>query len=105
MIVSRHFIRPLAGDLAITNMLVEAGADLEAADSTGSTPLRSAAIYGCWEVMRLLVAAGANPDSRTPSGETPLHAAAHAGHVQVVRELLRAKANPLLTKTVWRVEG
>lgn len=53
------------GQLAITKLLRQAGAYLEAmSPSTGATPLECAAYRGHSEVMSLLIDAGANPNSR-----------------------------------------
>lgn len=79
-------------------MLVEGGADLEAATTEkGITPLHSAAADGHCEVMRMLIDAGANPNSRRSTGATPLYMAAQGGHVDAIKVLLGAKANPLLS--------
>eukprot|EP00752_Nemacystus_decipiens_P009050 g8080.t1 len=95
------------GHLAITKMLVDAGADLQAKTcALGHTPLHLAAKgspcivasqdrYS--EVMSVLITAGANLNSRGVDGSTPLYLAAEKGNVECVKVLLRAKANPLLT--------
>lgn len=79
-------------------MLIKAGADMEAPTSKGYTPIHTATFDGHWQMVRALVDAGANPDSRLPDGETPLFAAAYNGHVRTIQELLRAGANPVLTR-------
>lgn len=87
------------GYLAITTMLlVEADAEVEAADSMGGTPRSAAALEGHGKVMRVLIEECANPDSRLPDGETPPFGAAFRGHVGAIGELLRANADPSLTK-------
>jgi ankyrin repeat protein len=75
------------GNLALTRMLVEAGADLEIADANGITPLINAIInYSIVNVNRtgqsdhlkiaeFLVEAGANVNAQDWYGETPLWAA------------------------------
>lgn len=97
------------GHLAITKMLVEAGADLEAISSVvNHTPLHLAAkddplIVASQdrhsEVMNVLIMSGANLNSRAVDGATPLYLAAENGHMGGVKMLLRAKANPLLTRS------
>lgn len=88
------------GHLDVSKMLVEAGADLEAATATmGSTPLHLAAEGGNRELMRVLIQAGAKVDSCRPDGASVLFTASEKGYLNAVRELLRAKANALLFRT------
>lgn len=54
-------------------MLIDAGADLEAADCQGSTPLHKASFGKHAKVVRALIEAGANVDSRDWDGGTPLY--------------------------------
>jgi hypothetical protein len=55
----------------ILNLLIELGADLEAADKSGQTPLAVAMLRGDREAMRCLHAAGATqPETMTPSSLT-----------------------------------
>ncbi|CAM9485924.1 unnamed protein product [Ectocarpus fasciculatus] len=89
----------IAGHLAVTNMLVEAGAPVEAATSPHlCTPLHFAADNGCAASVTTLLKAGANLNARrSPGGITPLYTAAWKGNVDVARLLLLAKADPLLS--------
>lgn len=54
---------------AVVAMLVAAGADPNAVDSTGNTPLHEA---NSEPVARTLLGAGANPNARNAQGQTPL---------------------------------
>lgn len=82
-------------NLAVTRMLVKAGADLEAkTTSCGSTPLHLATNGGHWEVIRTLIEAGANPNSLMADGSTALLLAAARGCGASIRELLQGKADP-----------
>ncbi|WP_328721943.1 ankyrin repeat domain-containing protein [Streptomyces sp. NBC_00247] len=87
----------LTGDAARVRTLLRAGADPEAADSDGTTPLYAAAVQGDAEAVSILLRAGAAPDAES-GGEgsegTPLCAAACWGHTDVVRALLAAGAVP-----------
>ena len=62
-----------------------------------ATPLHSAAVRGCVEVVRELLKADSRCNVRDGSGLTPLHVAAKAGYVSVVKELLQNNADPNLT--------
>ncbi|ATY60842.1 Ankyrin repeat-containing domain [Cordyceps militaris] len=52
-----------------------AGADLEAVNADGATPLHCAAMLGTVGQLRMLMDAGANVQARTKAGETVLHVA------------------------------
>jgi cytohesin len=68
--------------------LLNRGADVNAVDSMGYTPLHHSARRGRMSVLRVLVEAGAAIDSPTKSGHTPLHRAAGGGHGDAVRYLI-----------------
>lgn len=82
-----------AGDVAAVRRLIAAGADLDAKDPYGSTPLAIAATFGKTDVARALVDAGADPTVANPAGSTALHIAALFGRVEIVKALL-AKGAP-----------
>ena len=56
-------------------MLLESGADPNATNAYGDTPLHMAATTESVEGLRMLLAAGADPDARNQIGARPLHAA------------------------------
>jgi ankyrin repeat protein len=73
--------------------LIEKGADVNAANKAGATPLIRAATD--YKKTRLLVAAGANIQLRTTLGNTPLILAARrARNTRTVQLLLERGANP-----------
>jgi ankyrin repeat protein len=85
-------------DTVTASVLLGTGADPNAADRDGTTPLYLASVHGAAEVVRLLLAAGATPDTESGRGEegTPLCAAAAWGHTTVVQALLAHGADPNL---------
>src|SRR5262249_59273446 len=90
-------IASAAGKLASVKVLVERGADVDAADRDGETALHFVARHHYPEVLAALLAAGASAnlvDARY--GNTPLHLAvsnAMPGLTEMVELLLRAGAN------------
>ena len=63
------------GNVEVAEALLDCGADLEARDSKGETPLRRAVNCGKTEVAALLLARGADRHSRGSAGRTPVTAA------------------------------
>lgn len=86
----------LAGDLAAVRRHVVAGADLNAPDPTGATPLIVATAFGRTAVARALIDAGADLDRRNNEGSTALLTAALFCREEIVRALLDAGADRTL---------
>ena len=86
----------LVGDLGAVRERIAAGADVNARDAYGSTPLVIAATFGHAGAVEALVDAGASLDLTNAEGSTALHAAAFLGREEVVRLLLDAGANRYL---------
>jgi hemoglobin len=63
------------GNAAVAAALLDRGADIEARDRRGDTPLRRAVNCGQTEMVTLLLARGANSQARGSQGLTPLLAA------------------------------
>ncbi len=77
------------GDLEQVKKLIAAGADVNAGDERGQTPLHFAARGGYDQIARLLIAQGADVNVSMERGPwTPLLDAALAGHAKVVKVLL-----------------
>ena len=78
-----------ASRLNVIRLLLELGADIEAATSDGCRALHLASLEGEVEVVRLLLDAGADKECKDLHGLRPLHLAAREGHVGVINILLR----------------
>jgi ankyrin repeat protein len=83
-----------SGDVGLAQVLIYAGANLEAQTRLGGfTPLLVASQTGTADVVRTLLAAGADVHSATTTGETPLHFASAAGSAEAVSSLVAAGAD------------
>ena len=71
----------------ILRCLVANGADINARDSSLSTPLMLASLNGRIEVVRCLIDLGAKIDLQNINGDTALHEAIYGGHVEIAKEL------------------
>ncbi|KAL2816572.1 hypothetical protein BDW59DRAFT_177316 [Aspergillus cavernicola] len=75
-------------------LLLDAGADIEASDEDGYTPLDYAAWEGRHEAVKFLLDCGADHTASANDGFTPLHSAAENGPHEVVKTLLDCGADP-----------
>jgi ankyrin repeat protein len=75
------------GQPAVVTYLLDHGADIEAQDSSGETPLYTGSFLQTAGI-DALIERGANLKTATRGGSTPLHNAADWGHADVVRDLL-----------------
>ena len=84
-------------DVDVADILIAAGADVEAPDGSIGTPLENAIGYGCWHVARSLVDAGATIGK--------LWHAAALGQLTRLDELLSAEPTPTaddLNEAFWQ---
>jgi RNA polymerase sigma factor (sigma-70 family) len=82
------------GNLALAELLLDHGADIDAGTAVGQTPLHAAVLSERPALVELLLARGADPNSTTGRGMTPLHWAVIRGRADLARRLLAAGASP-----------
>ena len=81
-------------DITWMRYLIAKGANVNARDSKGVTPLETAVGLGFVEGTQILITSGAHIDEADATGETPLISAVHRHDSQLARVLLQAGANP-----------
>jgi hypothetical protein len=82
------FLAVQNGKTTVAWMLLRSGANIEARNAHGDTPLWSACRENFTATARMLVSHGANVNVRDLNGQTPLMAAAHYGSIDVVKDLI-----------------
>jgi ankyrin repeat protein len=99
-------------DLQTANLLIGAGAALDAVNELGVSPLSLACTHASAPMVELLLAAGARSNAALPGGETPLMTCARTGSVDAVKALLAREADPNAVETgrgqtalMWAVAG
>ena len=83
-----------AGDSGTVRALIERGADVNAGEADGTTPLHWAAYHSELVIAELLVGAGANATIANRYGVLPLSLAAVGGNAAIIELLLEAGADP-----------
>lgn len=77
----------------IVELLLSAGASIQAHDDGGLHPLHNACSFGHEDVVGLLLEAGADPNTRDNWNYTPLHEAAIKGKIEIcigkINEMLK----------------
>ena len=81
------------GDVRSVQILLKAGADLQAVNSAGSNALHLAARFGRDEVVMELVRLGLDPRRRNPAGQDAMAAARWAGRERLAEQLERLAAS------------
>ena len=84
------FTKLLKEEILDPSKAIADGADVNAKDKVGVTPLTYATFKGAKEITELLITTGADVNAKDVDGRTPLHRAASYSHNEVA-ELLIAK--------------
>jgi ankyrin repeat protein len=87
------------GHLDICRLMIDKGAQVEAKNSYGCTPLHFAAFFGHVEIVCLLCDRGADVEAHSNAGWRPLHEAAYNGRISVVKELIEERNAEINART------
>eukprot|EP00904_Undaria_pinnatifida_P006985 jgi/Undpi1/3416/HiC_scaffold_16.g06789.m1 len=83
----------LGGPLEMLELLLSAGANINAQNIVGDAPLHKAALNGRALSTDYLLRSGANVNIRNEFAQTPLHAACVSGNIEVVQRLVQGGAD------------
>jgi ankyrin repeat protein len=84
-----HLCTPLLKyEVSTAELLLSRGADIQAKDNSGCTPLHTAAFEGRGCIVDMLLSQGADPNATDKRGFMPLHRAAGRAHASVIASLL-----------------
>ncbi|ETV64694.1 hypothetical protein, variant 1 [Aphanomyces astaci] len=87
-----------SGSVQVATDLIANGANVNASDVAGTTPLMVAASLGDQTMCQLLLDANADLDATAVDGSTALHVAAYHGQLDIVTLLLQAGADMYATR-------
>jgi ankyrin repeat protein len=87
----------IIGDVKKVKKLLKEGADVNAKDEFGWTPLHGAAILGHIEVVKLLLEHGADPDIADIIGENAMSLARKKGYYSIVKLIEEFKSFKILS--------
>lgn len=90
----------IIGDVTISNMLIENGADVNAQNQSGATALMLAAKYDHLKLCKKLVKAGANAKLKTTNRQTAFTIASQYGNAEVA-EFLANVTNRTFNKATY----
>jgi uncharacterized protein len=88
-------------DAELVDRLVAAGADVNARNDYGATPLSQAAVVGNVRVIRRLISARADVEAANADGQTALMVLARSSNVEAAKLLLKRGAK-VDTREAWR---
>ena len=86
---SRHWLAVNGKHKNVAKLLLSAGADINATDSDGKSPLHVAARFGHVEFVQFLIDNGADLEIKNNEGETPLGTAISFGQTEVAELIQR----------------
>jgi hypothetical protein len=92
-----------AGNVERLEQILAQGADVNAGDRTGVTPLMRAAYHGELPMVRALIQHGADLDAKDSGGLTALTMAKHSGHAEIVEALRSSGAKENQRRRVDKV--
>ena len=95
------FIAAESGQTEVVCMLLERGADINAAAYDGQTPFLAACYQGQLEMAQLLHGRGADITKADQDGTFPVHAAACRGHLHIIQFLSKIGVNMEARGTVY----
>uniref|UniRef100_A0A182LW82 Uncharacterized protein n=1 Tax=Anopheles culicifacies TaxID=139723 RepID=A0A182LW82_9DIPT len=84
----------ILNDSAMTQYLLDRGADCNTVNVLGMNCLHVAALYNLIAITKILLAAHANYETEDNFGRTPLVVALEAEHLTIVEQLIQYGANP-----------
>ncbi|HEY3989663.1 MAG TPA: ankyrin repeat domain-containing protein [Acidobacteriaceae bacterium] len=82
-----HAALALSKNVDVVRLLIERGADVNAAQTAGYRPLHQAAVTGREDLVRMLLDAGADKLARCDRGKAPAEYARERGHAEVAAML------------------
>lgn len=91
----RRELKEAAGKkyVEVANLLIDAGADVNLKNDSGSSPLMVASTYGKKELISKLIEKGADVNAQNNGGDTALIQASYSSNLDAVVELINAKAD------------
>ncbi|MYH39602.1 MAG: hypothetical protein F4154_01200 [Candidatus Dadabacteria bacterium] len=81
------------GNMEAVKLFIAAGADVNARDGSGGTPLHYTWRQGKTEAVKVLIAAGADINARDEAGQTPLYVAVGFQSFEAIKTLIAAGAD------------
>jgi len=81
------------GDTETAKMMIEMGADVNARNDSGLTPLYWASLRSFTDIAKILIEMGADVNVRNKDGYTPLYWVSSEGHTEIAKMLIEKGAD------------